>query len=222
MERLVIFDDFANIEAAFRQLDIELDEHELLEYLSEGRFLVEAHAFVPLDPRNIHTRDAIIERLWSAGYIVHDKVGTIVADGYRCNLDVEITMELMRTAEIVKPDIIVLMSGDKDFIPVILELRRRGIRVEVAAFPGHNAAREVMLKASGFIDLARYNEERQQPHEKTERIGEDGISEEDFEDLDKSTTTEALPPPDERDGSLPRIEHGRWMGDTQVGNGTLK
>lgn len=34
----------------------------------------------------------------------------------------------MPTAEIVKPDIIALVSGDKDFIPVILELRRRHSR----------------------------------------------------------------------------------------------
>jgi hypothetical protein len=63
-------------------------------------------------------------------------------------------------AEVVKPDIIVPMSGDKDFLPVILELRRRGIRVEVAAFPALNAAQEIVLKASGFIDLDTYLHER--------------------------------------------------------------
>jgi uncharacterized LabA/DUF88 family protein len=160
MEKLVIFNDYANVEAGFQQFGPDLDEQHLLDYLSEGRFLVEAHAFVPIDPRNPHGRDATIEELWRVGYLVHDKIGTPVGDGYRCNLDVEMTLELMRTAEIVKPDIIVLISGDKDFIPVILELRRRGIRVEVAALPTINAAREVMLKASGFIDLERYHRER--------------------------------------------------------------
>jgi len=97
------------------------------------------------------------------GYLVHEKIGTIVGDGYRCDLDVEITLELMRTAELVKPDIIVLISGDKDFVPVMLELRRRGIRVEVAGFPGQNAAREMMLKASGFINLEHFVEEQCSP-----------------------------------------------------------
>ena len=161
MEKLCIFNDYANIQAGFQQLGAGVDEQGLLDYLSEGRFLVEAHAFVPIDPRNPHGRDAAIEELWRVGYLVHDKVGTFAGDGYRCNLDVEMTLELMRTAEIVKPDIIVLISGDKDFIPVILELRRRGIRVEVAALPTINAAREVMLKASGFIDLERYHRERE-------------------------------------------------------------
>ena len=168
MERVVIFDDYANTEAGFRTRGAGLDHQDLLDYLSEGRFLVEAHAFVPIDPRNPHARDALIERLWGVGYLVHAKTGSVAGDGYRCNLDVEITLELMRTAEQVGPDIIVLVSGDKDFVPVILELRRRGIRVEAAAFPQINAARELMQKASGFIDLERYVSERDAEREARE------------------------------------------------------
>lgn len=156
MERIVIFNDYANLHAAFEQFRARLDEQDLLAYLSDGRFLVEAHAFVPIDPRNPHGRDGAIEDLWQMGYLVHTKLGSIAGDGYRCNLDVEMTMEMMRTAELAKPDIIVLISGDKDFLPVVMELRRRGIRVEVAALPNVNAAREMMLKASGFIDLEAY------------------------------------------------------------------
>jgi len=156
MERTVIFNDYANTNAALQQFDLVPDYGDLLDYLSEGRFLVEAQAYVPIDPRNPHLRDRDIETLWKAGWLVNTKVGAIAGDSYKCDFDVEITLDLMRTAEIVKPDIIVLVSGDKDFIPVILELRKRGIRVEVAALPGVNAAREVVLKASGFIDLNQY------------------------------------------------------------------
>lgn len=94
---------------------------------------------------------------------MHSKIGTPAGDNYKCDFDVEITLDLMRAAEIAKPDIVVLMSGDKDFVPVMLELRKRGIRVEVAAFPEINAAREMMLKASGFIDLGLYVDDRQNP-----------------------------------------------------------
>lgn len=156
MERVVIFNDFANINAALQKFDLVPDYQELLDYLSEGRFLVEAQAYVPIDPRNPHARDREIDALWEAGWLVNTKLGAMAGDSYKCDFDVEITLDLMRTAEIVKPDIVVLISGDKDFIPVILELRKRGIRVEVAAIPGVNAAREVMQKASGFIDLNEY------------------------------------------------------------------
>lgn len=156
MEKLVVFLDYANINAAFDLQGYIPDYQDLLAYLAEGRFLVEAHAFVPIDPRNPHARDHLIESLWDARYLVHSKVGSIAGETYRCDFDVEITLEMMRTAEIVRPDILVLVSGDKDFVPAVLELRRRGVRVEVAAFAGVNMARELQLKASGFIDLEVY------------------------------------------------------------------
>lgn len=160
MERIVLFNDFANTNSAFQGQGAAPDYADLLGYLGEGRFLIEAHAYVPIDPRNPHGRDRQIESLWQSGWLVQTKLGAIAGDSYKCDFDVEITLDLMRTSEIVKPDIIVLMSGDKDFVPVILELRKRGIRVEVAAFPDGNAAREVILKASGFINLGEYIRER--------------------------------------------------------------
>lgn len=159
MERIVLFNDYANTNAAFRDCSFVPDYGDLSVYLSEGRFLVDAHAYVPIDPRNPHARDREIDHLWSTGWLVHTKLGSIAGDSYKCDLDVEITLDLMRTAEIVKPDIIVLLSGDKDFIPVIFELRQRGIRVEVAAFSRGNAAQEVVRKASGFVDLEVYANE---------------------------------------------------------------
>lgn len=169
MERIVLFNDYANTNAAFQGCNLQPDFRDLADYLSEGRFLVEAHAYVPIDPRNPRARERDVDHLWNSGWLVHTKLGSIAGDTYKCDLDVEITLDLMRTAEIVKPDIIVLLSGDKDFVPVILELRKRGIRVEVAAFPSVNAAREVSLKASGFIDLAVYaNERREQKNDSRE------------------------------------------------------
>jgi len=153
MEKVVVINDFANTSGAFRNAKVSIEPSQLLKYVVADRFLVEAHSFVPIDPRNPHAMDAEIEGLWKSGFLVHSKLGSFAGVSYKCDCDVEITMALMRIAEQVRPDIIVLLSGDKDFIPVILELRHRGIRVEVGAFPGVSAAREVMLKASGFIDL---------------------------------------------------------------------
>lgn len=161
MERVVVFNDFANTNRSFQECgEHEHDCEDLLIYLSEGRGLIEAHVFVPIDPRATTAMDRIIERHWYAGWLVHQKVGAHAGGSYKCDFDVELTMEMMRTAEVVRPDTIVLLSGDKDFVPVIWELRRRGIRVEVAAFSGYGAARELIVKASEFIDLSRYLAEK--------------------------------------------------------------
>jgi ABC-type branched-subunit amino acid transport system substrate-binding protein len=58
----------------------------------------------------------------------------------------------------VRPDIIVLASGDADFVPLIQEVRKSGVRVEVAAFE-EAAGAGTLLKCSGFIDLAVYYED---------------------------------------------------------------
>jgi uncharacterized LabA/DUF88 family protein len=162
MEKIAVFLDYANINAAFRESGNRPEYDALLHYVAEGRFLLDAYAFVPIDPRNPHGRDRDIESLWQHGYLVSTKTGTTAGDSYKCDLDIEITLALMETAETARPDIIVLLSGDKDFVPVILALRKRGIRVEVGAFAGINAAREVMLKASGFIELEQFLLEQDQ------------------------------------------------------------
>ena len=138
MEKTVaVFMDFANVDASLRDLGQQLSPGELLHYLAdeqEGRALKAAFAYVPIDPRREHAQDEIIDELWQTGYIVKSKVGTIAGDSYKCNLDVEMAMDIARVAYEIKPDIVVLVSGDSDFLPIVLELREKGIRVEAAAF----------------------------------------------------------------------------------------
>ena len=132
-----------------------LDYHNLLQYVGEDRFLVDAYCYVPINPRNEHRLDREIEDLWRSGYIVNTKLGTIAGGTYKCNFDVEITMDMLKAMYQVKPDIIVLATGDSDFIPLIQEVRKAGVRVEVAAFV-ETAGTDIMLKCSGFINLALY------------------------------------------------------------------
>jgi len=154
MERITVFMDFANIAAGFTPRD-SMSYGQLLEYLGEGRFIIDAYAYVPLDPRNLKGRDWIIEHLQENGWMVMSKIGKIAGDGYKCNVDVEMTIDIMRHAYQVRPDILILCSGDGDFLPVVRELRRMGIRTEVAAFH-ESAARELKREASGFILLDQW------------------------------------------------------------------
>ena len=154
-EKVVFFLDFANINRAAREKRYRLDYHHLLHYVGEERFLIDAHCYVPINPRNEHRLDGVIEELWRSGYIVNTKVGTIAGGTYKCNFDVEITMDILRVVYQVKPDIIVLASGDSDFVSLIQEVRKSGVRVEVAAFV-ETAGTDILSKCSGFIDLAVY------------------------------------------------------------------
>ncbi|MBO4780687.1 MAG: NYN domain-containing protein [Selenomonadaceae bacterium] len=155
MMKVAVFLDYANINASSRQLSCDVDYGALLNYLadeSEDRTLQAAYAYVPIDPRQEHAMDSVISELWRNGYIVKSKVGTIAGDSYKCDFDVEMTLDISRIAYGSIPDIIVLVSGDSDFIPIVLDMRGRGIRVEVAAFD-FSMSRQLALKSSGFIKL---------------------------------------------------------------------
>jgi uncharacterized LabA/DUF88 family protein len=154
-EKVVFFLDYANINRAAREKRYRMDYHDLLHYVGEHRFLIDAHCYVPINPRNEHRLDSEIEQLWHSGYIVNTKVGTIAGGTYKCNFDVEITMDILKVVYQVKPDIIVLASGDSDFVSLIQEVRKSGVRVEVAAFE-ETAGPNIMSKCSGFINLAVY------------------------------------------------------------------
>ena len=157
MERVLVFLDFANIDAGCRPF-ARVDYARLLEYLAQGRFLVEAYAYVPIDPRRPEGRNSLIRHLQHGGWMVFPKLGKIAGDSYKSDVDVEMTIDMMRSAEQIRPDIVILCSGDGDFIPVVRELRRRGIRTEVASF---EAQADVTLpcEASGFISLDVWQEE---------------------------------------------------------------
>jgi uncharacterized LabA/DUF88 family protein len=215
-EKVVFFLDYANINRAAREKRYQLDYHNLLHYVGEERFLIDAHCYVPINPRNEHRSDGVIEELWRSGYIVNSKVGTIAGGTYKCNFDVEITMDVLKAVYQVKPDIIVLASGDSDFVSLIQEVRKSGVRVEVAAFV-EAAGTDMMSKCSGFIDLAVYYEGYL-----AAQMGEEGeeSTEEQYKDLiqaqqdkqegddGKAEQDQDLPPPrksdlNEDDAQLP-------------------
>jgi uncharacterized LabA/DUF88 family protein len=154
-EKVVLFVDYANINRAASEKRYRLDYRDLLRYVGEGRFLLDAHCYVPINPRSEHRLDGAIDGLWRDGYIVTSKVGTVAGGTYKCNFDVEITMDVLKIVYQVKPDIIVLASGDSDFVPLIQEVRKSGVRVEVAAFE-ESAGADILSKCSGFIDLDTY------------------------------------------------------------------
>jgi len=160
MEKLLLFVDYANINAGAQNLGIDMDYYDFMNYISDGRFLIDSYIYVPIDPRNEHKRDKLIENLWLNGYLVNKKTGTIAGNSYKCDFDVEITMDITNAIHQVKPDIVVLASGDSDFIPLVVELRKHGIRVEVASFQ-NGASRDMIMKASGFINLDLYFEEKE-------------------------------------------------------------
>ena len=155
MEKVTIFLDFANIEASAPS---SINYGSLLRYLGEGRTILEAFAYVPVNPRAPHDRNGVIHHLQQSGWLVNAKMGKIAGQTYKANVDVEMTIDIIRCSQYRRPDILVLCSGDGDFMPLIRFMRYRGVRLETAAFL-RAASQEVKTESSGFIDLDRWYRE---------------------------------------------------------------
>src|SRR5690348_12804495 len=104
-ETVVFFLDYANINRTARERRYRLDYRDLLAYVGEGRFLVDARCYVPINPRSEHRLGGAVDELWRAGYIVMTSMGTIAGGTYKCNFDVEIAMDVLKVVHQVKPDI---------------------------------------------------------------------------------------------------------------------
>jgi uncharacterized LabA/DUF88 family protein len=133
--RVGVFIDEANLSAsARRDLDSRLDYRALLEALVADRPRACAIAFVVDAPETPPTRQqAFVARLREQGWDVREKRVRVRADGSRkADWDMGIAMEILDAVD--ELDVVVLGSGDGDFLPLVKRLRRLGKRVEVAAF----------------------------------------------------------------------------------------
>ena len=174
--KTALFVDHENLSIAARNRGVGIDWYDFKEYLAsdgEGRPAVGAFCYVAVDPRSPNAKDREIDRLWEDGWLVRTKTGAPAGPGrYKCNVDVEMAMDMIFFAGDVRPDIVVMVTGDQDFAPVAIKLRERGVRVEVAAFP-ESVSKVLLNAASGYINLDKWLEGGDGERE-AERRGECG------------------------------------------------
>ncbi len=131
--RVGVFVDAANLSAsARRDFGSKLDYRALLDEVLDKRNKASAVAFVVKDgDEGLH--QGFVKSLREAGYDVREKRPKERSDGSRkADWDMGIAMEILDQLDDV--DVVVLCSGDGDFIPLVQRLKRERKRVEVAAF----------------------------------------------------------------------------------------
>jgi uncharacterized LabA/DUF88 family protein len=151
-KNVAVFVDVANIFYAAKAAGADIDYVTLLKSATAGRDFVRAYAYTGLDPENENQRQfhAFLAR---SGYKVVSKDIRKYGDGrIKANLDIELVVDLMRTASNL--DIAVVVSGDGDFAPAIRAVQQQGVRVEVISFRG-NTSSDLIEVADQFIDIAQ-------------------------------------------------------------------
>ena len=129
-----MFVDVQNVQVTFEKGGNEVRYDKLIDAVArkcgrEGLSLWKAVAFVPFDPRD-QRRERLINALSFMGYRVKSKQVKRLPDGsVKANMDMEITLEILAAADYL--DMIVIVSGDSDFVPLIDTLNRMGKKIWV-------------------------------------------------------------------------------------------
>ncbi len=116
------------------------------------RNLIRATAYVVETPQQHEVR--FLDALRLQGIELKERDLQVFSSGVKkADWDVGITVDAIRMSD--KVDVIVIVSGDGDYIPLVEYLQHKGCRVEVMAFR-HTSSSRLIETVDDFIDLAEH------------------------------------------------------------------
>ncbi len=185
IRRVMIVGDADNTNMSAKSFNRRVDWPKLRDYLAdpkEGRELIEMVLYVGLPPERDRfkeqrkTKEKFIYWAKRCGFLVVAKEGKSKGNDYETNVDVVMAMDTVEIAYEVKPDIVVLVTGDSDFAFLAEKLRRKGIRVEVASVE-QALGNDLKNAANSVIDLIELFDdfEAQNNNQDYHRIGNTNI-----------------------------------------------
>lgn len=163
-QRVLILVDESNVTSSAKAFNRKLDWLKLQEYLVRDRELLEMVIYAGLPPAmpewqaERDKKNKFLHWLRSHGFLVMTQEGSPGADAcYKANVDVLMAVDSIELSMEMKPDAVVLVTGDSDFAHLAIQLRRRGIRVEVASTAqtlgaGLKASANEVIDLSAFLD----------------------------------------------------------------------
>jgi uncharacterized LabA/DUF88 family protein len=162
-ERVLVLVDESNVVSSVRTQGRGLDWLKLRDFLAgkkTGRKLIEMVVYIGLPPaiavwqEERDKKNKFVHWLRSNGFMVVTKDGSPAEEGhYKANVDVMMAIDAVELSAEMRPDAVILVTGDADFAYLASQLRRRGIRVEVASV-AQNLGSGLKSAANEVIDLA--------------------------------------------------------------------
>ena len=159
-ERLAVFIDGANLYAAAKALEFEIDYRQLLDWMGDRSRLVRAFYYTALfEDQDYSPIRPLVDWLDYNGYTIVTKPVKEFTDQHgrrkvKGNMDIELAIDMMEIASNV--DHIVLFSGDGDFRRLVESVQRKGVCVSVVSTIKTQPAMmsdELRRQADHFIDL---------------------------------------------------------------------
>jgi uncharacterized LabA/DUF88 family protein len=153
-QRVGIFIDIQNLYHSAKNLyRARVNYKELMKELIAGRQLISATAYV-VKSETAEGESAFFDALKKAGLELRSKDLQIYPGGMKkADWDVGMAVDAIRMSDLL--DVVILVTGDGDFIPLVEYLKwGKGRTVEVAAF-GRSASGKIKEVADEFVDLEK-------------------------------------------------------------------
>jgi len=154
-QRIGIFFDVQNIYHSAKHLyNARVNFEKLVKQLVKNRTLIRAVAYV-VKSDAVPGEQSFFEALEKAGMELRIKDLQVYASGVKkADWDVGMTVDAIRISPTL--DVIILITGDGDFVPLVEYLRwGMGKQVEVSAF-GKTTSSRLIESADKFIDLDKH------------------------------------------------------------------
>lgn len=160
-ERIMIFVDHNNIWREFRKLGIFYDYDKLKNIIQQNRNLVDMIIYKGVEPaktpREKSSRKLFYERLRKYNIKIKTALIKISPDGKReeKEIDTSIAVDMIADAYEDKYDTAILVSGDRDYRPVVRKLLSINKNVEIWSFRkaiSYKLSKEVHEKHIHIID----------------------------------------------------------------------
>jgi uncharacterized LabA/DUF88 family protein len=161
--KVLVLVDESNVGSSVRSAGRGLDWLKLRDFLAgpgTGRDLIEMVVYAGLPPatpvwqEERDKKNKFVQWLRSNGFMVVTKDGSPAEEGhYKANVDVMMAIDALELSIEMRPDVVILVTGDADFAYLAIKLRRHGIRVEVASV-AQNLGNMLKASANHVIDLA--------------------------------------------------------------------
>ena len=154
-QRVGVFVDVSNMYHSAKSLyDAKVNFKEILKTAAAGRKLIRAISYVLKS--NNPDEQGFFDALAGQGFSVKMKDLQVYYDGTKKgDWDVGLAMDAVRLAP--KLDVVVLVSGDGDYVPLVEYLQHQGVLVEAMAFR-ESASGKLIEAVDEFIDLSEEQE----------------------------------------------------------------
>jgi uncharacterized LabA/DUF88 family protein len=160
--KVLVLVDESNVSSSVRTAGRGLDWLKLRDFLAgqnTGHDLIEMVIYAGLPPaipawqEERDRKNKFVHWLRSNGFMVVTKDGAPAEEGhYKANVDVMMAIDALELSLEIRPNAVILVTGDADFAYLATKLRRHGIRVEVASVAA-NLGHILRSAANHVIDL---------------------------------------------------------------------